>query len=62
MQKMVPLFRSDESFIPVIIPTEDTAMATTWTIENEPVNCNDETDGRYRDAGTTLKGVWLFRL
>ena len=56
------IFRSDESFEPVIIPTGDAAMATIWTTENVPANCNDETDGRYRDAGTTLKGGSVIRI
>ncbi len=56
------IFKSDESFEPVIIPTGDAAMATIWTTKKVPADCNDETDGRYRDAGTTLKGGSVIRI
>lgn len=37
-------------------------MATIWTTATVPADCNDETDGRIRDAGTTLKGGSVIRI
>ena len=37
-------------------------MATIWTTATVPADCNDETDGRERDAGTTLKGGSVIRI
>ena len=56
------VFSSDESFETVVIPTGDAAMATIWTTATVPADCNDETDGRNRDAGTTLKGGSVIRV
>lgn len=56
------IFASDESFETVVIPTGDAAMATIWTTATVPADCNDETDGRNRDAGTTLKGGSVIRV
>ncbi len=56
------IFVSDESFETVIIPTGDAAMATVWTTQTVPADCNDKTDGRLRDAGTTLKGGSVIRV
>lgn len=56
------IFSSDESFETIIIPTGDAAMATIWTTATVPADCNDETDGRKRDAGTTLKGGSVIRV
>ncbi|MFX0557808.1 cupin domain-containing protein [Maribacter sp. CXY002] len=56
------IFAIDESIEPLVIPTGDAAMATIWTTETVPADCNDETDGRYRDAGTTLKGGSVIRV
>lgn len=56
------IFASDESFETVVIPTGDAAMATIWTTATVPADCNDETDGRLRDAGTTLKGGSVIRI
>lgn len=56
------IFSSDESFETVVIPTGDAAMATIWTTATVPADCNDETDGRKRDAGTTLKGGSVIRV
>ncbi len=56
------IFSSDESFETVVIPTGDAAMATIWTTATVPADCNDETDGRNRDAGTTLKGGSVIRV
>jgi quercetin dioxygenase-like cupin family protein len=56
------IFSSDESFETVVIPSGDAAMATIWTTTTVPADCNDETDGRKRDAGTTLKGGSVIRI
>ena len=56
------IFSSDESFETVVIPTGDAAMATIWTTAMVPADCNDETDGRNREAGTTLKGGSVIRV
>ena len=56
------IFSSDESFETIIIPSGDAAMATIWTTATVPADCNDETDGRLRDAGTTLKGGSVIRV
>jgi quercetin dioxygenase-like cupin family protein len=56
------IFSSDESFETVVIPSGDAAMATIWTTATVPADCNDEMDGRKRDAGTTLKGGSVIRI
>lgn len=56
------IFTADESFETIVIPTGDAAMATIWTTATVPADCNDETDGRLRDAGTTLKGGSVIRV
>jgi quercetin dioxygenase-like cupin family protein len=56
------VFTSDEEFETIIIPTGDAAMTTLWTTATVPADCNDETDGAKRDAGTTLKGGSVIRI
>ena len=56
------IFTSDEKFETIIIPTGDAAMSTLWTTATVPADCNDETDGAKRDAGTTLKGGSVIRI
>ena len=56
------IFTSDETFETIVIPSGDAAMATIWTTATLPADCNDETDGRTRDAGTTLKGGSVIRV
>jgi quercetin dioxygenase-like cupin family protein len=56
------IFTIDEEIETVVIPTGDAAMATLWTTAAVPADCNDETDGRQRDAGTTLKGGSVIRI
>ncbi len=56
------IFIDDDIFEPIIIPTGDAAMATIWTTATVPADCNDNTDGRTRDAGTTLKGGSVIRV
>ncbi|MGR3811790.1 cupin domain-containing protein [Jiulongibacter sp. NS-SX5] len=55
-------FVIDEHLAPKLIVTGDAAMSTLWTSEVLPADCNDNTDGRIRDAGTTLKGGSVFRV
>lgn len=55
-------FTLDEEFETHVIPTGDAAMATIWTTATVPADCNDETDGRTREAGTTLKGGSVIRV
>jgi quercetin dioxygenase-like cupin family protein len=56
------IFVSDNQFETVVIPSGDAAMATIWTTNTVPADLNDETDGRNRDAGTTLKGGSVIRI
>jgi quercetin dioxygenase-like cupin family protein len=56
------IFFSDDEFDTQVIPTGDAAMATLWTTATVPADCNDETDGRLRDAGTTLHGGSVIRV
>lgn len=55
------VFRSDDEYDPVLVPTGDAAMVTIWTTETVPADLNDETDGRERNAGTTLNGGSVIR-
>ena len=61
-KKGMAIFVSDNSFETVVIPSGDAAMATIWTTLTVPADLNDETDGRNRDAGTTLKGGSVIRV
>lgn len=56
------VFTSDQEFETLLIPTGDAAMSTIWTTATVPADCNDETDGAKRDAGTTLKGGSVIRI
>ncbi|WP_304236866.1 cupin domain-containing protein [Jiulongibacter sediminis] len=56
------IFRDDDLIEPLVIPTGDAAMATLWTSESLPADCNDETDGRLRDAGTTIQQGSVLRV
>lgn len=49
------IFTSDESYETIVIPSGDAAMATIWSTATVPADCNDTTDGRIRETGTTLK-------
>jgi len=55
------IFKSDNVYTPELIPSGDAAMVTLWTAATVPVNNNDETDGRDRDAGLTLNGGSVIR-
>jgi quercetin dioxygenase-like cupin family protein len=56
------IFTSDDEFETIVIPSGDAAMATIWTTATVPADCNDQADGRLRDAGTTLKGGSVIRV
>jgi quercetin dioxygenase-like cupin family protein len=56
------VFVSDNSYETIIIPSGDAAMATIWTTAMVPADLNDDTDGRERDAGTTLKSGSVIRM
>ncbi len=56
------IIRSDEQFYTEIISSEDAKMATIWTSQTVPADCNDEMDGRLREVGTTLKGGSVIRI
>ncbi|MDZ7881133.1 MAG: cupin domain-containing protein [Saprospiraceae bacterium] len=56
------IFTSDNEYEAVLIPSGDAAMATLWTTATVPADLNDPTDGRERDAGTTLKGGSVIRI
>ena len=58
----VAIFVSDNQYETVVIPSGDAAMTTIWTTTGVPADLNDETDGRERDAGTTLKGGSVIRI
>jgi quercetin dioxygenase-like cupin family protein len=47
---------------PQPVPTGDANFLLLWTTETVPADNNDETDGRARDVGTTLKGGSAFRI
>ena len=56
------VFRDDAQFQLKDIPSGDAAFALIWTAPDLPVDNNDETDGRERDAGLTLKGGSVIRV
>lgn len=56
------IFTIDEAIEPRVIPTGDAAMATLWTTATVPADCNDQSDGRMREADTTLKGGSVIRI
>lgn len=55
------IFISDSTFEPRPVPSGDAAMCLIWTAPDLPVENNDTTDGRERDAGTTLRGGSVIR-
>ena len=58
----VAIFTSDEAFETQVIPTGDAAFAKIWTTAKVPADLNDDTDGRLREAGTTLHGGSVIRV
>lgn len=61
-KKGTAVFVSDNVYETIVIPSGDAAMTTIWTTSSVPADLNDETDGRERDAGTTLKGGSVIRV
>ncbi|MES2698978.1 MAG: cupin domain-containing protein [Pseudomonadota bacterium] len=55
-------FVSEDVKEPQPVPTGDANFLLLWTTETVPADNNDETDGRARDVGTTLKGGSAFRI
>lgn len=55
-------FVSEDVKEPQPVPTGDASFLLLWTTEAVPADNNDETDGRARDVGTTLKGGSAFRI
>ena len=56
------VFRDDAQFALKDIPSGDAAFALIWTAPDLPVDNNDQTDGRERDAGLTLNGGSVIRV
>lgn len=54
--------KSDQRFETKPIPAGDASFALVWTAPSLPVDNNDETDGRERDAGLTLRGGSVIRV
>jgi hypothetical protein len=53
---------SDQQFSPENIPSGDAAFSLFWTSPVLPADNNDNTDGRERDAGLTLKQGSVIRI
>jgi quercetin dioxygenase-like cupin family protein len=56
------VFKSDQAFETVTVPSGDAAMALIWTTATVPADNNDEADGRSRDAGLTLNQGSVIRI
>lgn len=56
------VFRSEDHFTTETIPGGDAAFALIWTTASVPVDNNDETEGRGRDAALTLHGGSVIRV
>jgi quercetin dioxygenase-like cupin family protein len=56
------VFKSDDTFPTVRIPSGDADFALVWTTATVPADNNDETDGRLRDAGLTLNQGSVIRI
>ena len=56
------VFRSVDELVPERIPSGDAEFALIWTTAEVPVDLNDETDGRERDAGLTLNQGSVIRV
>lgn len=54
--------KNDDHFETQVIPSGDAEFALLWTAPDLPVDNNDETDGRERDAGLTLNGGSVIRI
>jgi len=53
---------NDQRFQPQRIPTGDADFCLLWTAPDLPVDNNDDTDGREREAGLTLHGGSVIRI
>lgn len=56
------VFKSEDVTPTRIIPSGDAAFMMIWTTATLPADNNDETDGRYRDAGLTVDGGSVIRI
>ncbi len=56
------VFMDDKGFDTKLIPSGDAEFTLIWTAPDLPVDNNDETDGRERDAGLTLHGGSVIRV
>lgn len=56
------IIKDDQCFATTTIPSGDADFALIWTAPDLPVDNNDETDGRLRDAGLTLNGGSVIRV
>jgi len=61
-EKGQAVFISDQQFQPENIPSGDAAFSLLWTSPVLPADNNDNTDGRERDAGLTLKQGSVIRI
>lgn len=61
-EKGFAVIRSDTQFDPAVVPSGDAAFALVWTAATVPVDNNDETDGRERDAGLTIHNGSVIRI
>ena len=56
------VFKSEDVSPTRTIPTGDAAFLLLWTTETVPADNNDETDGRFRDAGLTINNGSVIRI
>ncbi|GGB94705.1 hypothetical protein GCM10011494_11480 [Novosphingobium endophyticum] len=56
------VFKSEDVEPTRMIPSGDAAFLLVWTTEKVPVDNNDETDGRLREAGLTLNEGSVIRI
>ena len=56
------IFINDQEFETKLIPTGDAKMSLIWTTAEVPADLNDDTEGREREADTTLRGGSVIRV
>lgn len=56
------IFIDDQEFETQLIPTGDAKMSLMWTTAEVPADLNDSTEGREREADTTLRGGSVIRV
>lgn len=56
------VFKSEDVTPTKMIPSGDASFLLIWTTDTVPADNNDETDGRDRDAGTTLNQGSVIRI